>query len=198
MSHGRKSDFQRPPSWISKISISGHVTVIGFNICCSVLNFIKIGWFFTEIWWFSDLQNGGRGPCWICYNVTVLHRRTHFRCANIVVKFLVDRCCSLRDRAYLQYHKNFWLYITENGNFGVAHALCHLTLSRGSKITTRMNFLPLFVYSLRHFYVSTMTIKRCSKESIPIVKRVLGEYFLCPVKNVPQNGANAGKWGARY
>ena len=87
--------------------------------------------FFTEIWWFSDLQNGGRPPSWICYDVTILHRRTHFRCANIVVKFLVDRCCSLRDRAYLQYHKNFWLYITENGNFGVAHALCHVTLSRG-------------------------------------------------------------------
>ena len=89
-----------PPSWISKISISGHVTVIGFNyfnICFSVPNFIKIGWFFTEIWWFSDLQNGGRPPSWTCYDVTILHRRTHFRCPNIVLKFLVDRCCSFRD-----------------------------------------------------------------------------------------------------
>ena len=34
-----------------------HVTVIVFDICCSVPNFIKIGCFFTEIWWFSDLQN---------------------------------------------------------------------------------------------------------------------------------------------
>ena len=82
-----------PPSWISKISIFGHVTVIGFNICCRVPNFIKIGWFFTEIWRFSDLQDGGRQPSWICYDATVLHRRTHFRCANIVLKFLVDRCC---------------------------------------------------------------------------------------------------------
>ena len=46
---------------------------------------------------FSDLQNGGRTPSWICYDVTILHRRTHFRCANIVLKFLVDRCCSFRD-----------------------------------------------------------------------------------------------------
>ena len=29
--------------------------------------------------------------------------------------------------------------------------------------------------------------------SIPIVKRFLGENFLCPVKNGPQNGAFSGK-----
>jgi len=45
----RFNDFQnggRPPSWILKISIFGHVTVMGFNICCSVPNFIKIARFF--------------------------------------------------------------------------------------------------------------------------------------------------------
>jgi len=41
------------------------MTVIGFNICCSVPNFIKIGRFFTEIWQFNDFQNGGRPPSWI-------------------------------------------------------------------------------------------------------------------------------------
>ena len=40
-----------------------------------------------------------------------------------------------------------------------------------------------------------MTIKRCSKVSIPIVKRFLGENILSAVKNGPQNGANLGKWG---
>jgi len=74
----------------------GHLTVIGFNICCSVPNFIKIGLFFTEIWWFIDLQNGGRPPFCI-YDVTILHHRTHFRCPNIVIKFHVDRCCNFRD-----------------------------------------------------------------------------------------------------
>jgi len=93
----RFSRWQPPPSWISKIAIFGHVTATGFNIWCSVPNFIKIGRFFTEIWRFNDFQNGGRPPSWICYDVTILHRRTHFRCANIVVKFLVDRCCSFRD-----------------------------------------------------------------------------------------------------
>jgi len=53
----RFSRWRPPPSWIIEVTIFGHVTVIGFNICCScsVPNFIKIGWFFTEIWWFSDL-----------------------------------------------------------------------------------------------------------------------------------------------
>ena len=88
----------------------GHVTVIGFSIWCSVPNFIKIGRFLTEIWWFSNLQNGGRPPSWICYDVTILHRGTHFCCPNIVLKF--------------------WLYITDHGDFGVAHALHHVTLSR--------------------------------------------------------------------
>ena len=41
-----------------KISIFGHVTVIGFNV-------IKIGRFLTEIWRFNDFQNGGRPPSWI-------------------------------------------------------------------------------------------------------------------------------------
>ena len=41
------------------------MTVIGFNIWCSVPNFIKIGRFLTEIWRFNDFQNGGRPPSWI-------------------------------------------------------------------------------------------------------------------------------------
>jgi len=42
----------------SKSSIFGHVIGIGigFNICCSVPNFIKIGRFFTEIWRFNYFQ----------------------------------------------------------------------------------------------------------------------------------------------
>jgi len=123
----RFSRWQPPPSWILKISIFGHVTVTGFNIWCSVPNFIKIGWFFTEIWWFSDLQNGDRSPSWICYDVTILHRRTHFRCPIIVLKFHVDRCYSFRDTCNIVSR----LYIADHGNFGVAHALYHVTLSPG-------------------------------------------------------------------
>jgi len=46
MSYGQKIDFQdggyRHLEFL-KISIFGHVTVMGLNICCSVPKFIKIG-----------------------------------------------------------------------------------------------------------------------------------------------------------
>ena len=130
MSYIQKSDFQ--DGWILKISVFGHETVIGLNIWCSVPSFIKIGWFFTEIWWFSDLQNGGRPPSWICYDVTILHRRTPFRCPNIVLNFHVDRCCSFRDTCnIIRQPFGCTYYITDHGNFGVAHALYYVTLSRG-------------------------------------------------------------------
>jgi len=63
----RFSRWQPPLSWISEISIFGHVTVTGFNIWCSVPNFMKIARFFTEIWRFNDFQNGGRPPSWILH-----------------------------------------------------------------------------------------------------------------------------------
>jgi len=67
MSYGQKGTFKMSAVAISnlKLSIFGHVTVIGFNIWCSVPNFIKIGRFFTEIWRYNDFQNGGRPPPWI-------------------------------------------------------------------------------------------------------------------------------------
>ena len=51
----------------------GHVTGTGFNIWCSVPNFIKIGRFFTEIWRFNDFQNGGRPPSCIFKNCSFCH-----------------------------------------------------------------------------------------------------------------------------
>jgi len=40
------------------IFIFDHVMFIQFKICCCVLNFIEIGWFFAEIWRYNDFQNG--------------------------------------------------------------------------------------------------------------------------------------------
>jgi len=37
------------------------------QICCCVQNFIKIGWFFAEIWRYNDFKNGGRPPSWNCF-----------------------------------------------------------------------------------------------------------------------------------
>jgi len=157
----RFSRWRPPPSWIFEISIFGHESVTGFNIWSSVPNFIKIWRFFTEIWWFSDLQDGGRPPSWICYDVTILHRRTHFRCPNIVLKYHVDRCCSFRDNCNRK--SAFWLYITDHSNCGVAHALYHVTsgattggnggsrlrapLERGRRVQTAMFFI-LFNYKI--------------------------------------------------
>ena len=42
--------------------IFDHVTFIQFKICDCVQNFIKIWWFFTEIWQYIDFQNGSRLP----------------------------------------------------------------------------------------------------------------------------------------
>ena len=58
--------------------------------------------------------------------------------------------------------------------------------SWGSTITTRVDLLTPIC--LCHFYAFTMTIKRWSKGSTPIVKRFLGKNFPSPAKNGPQNG----------
>jgi len=81
-----------PPSWILKISIFDHVTVIGFNICCSVPNFIKIGRLFTEIWRLNDFQDGGRPPSWIskiCYFC-------HVAFVDMLFCFLVQNFAKIR------------------------------------------------------------------------------------------------------
>ena len=82
----RFSRWRSPPSWISKISIFGHVNRIRFNICYSVPNFIKIGRFFTEIWRFNDFQNGGRPPSWILE----ICRFCHLALVNMPFCFLIQ------------------------------------------------------------------------------------------------------------
>jgi len=144
----RFSRWRPRPSWILKILIFDHVTVMGFNICCSVPNFIKIGWFFTEIWWFSDLQNGGCPPSWICCDVTILLRRTHFCCPNIVLKFHVDRCCSFRDTCSIisRPFGGTWRIVAI---LGLRMRCITWPLVWGSKITTRMKFLtPICLFNM--------------------------------------------------
>ena len=87
MSYGQKKRFSRwrsPPSWIIKNSIFGHVTAIGFNICYSIPNFIKIGRFFTEKWRFNDFQNGGHLPSGILKICSFLSRSP---CQHAVLLF---------------------------------------------------------------------------------------------------------------
>ena len=55
--------------------IFDHVTFIQFKICCGVQNFIRIVWFFTEIWRYIDFQNCGRPPSWNCFTTIRDHPR---------------------------------------------------------------------------------------------------------------------------
>ena len=54
--------------------IFDHVTIIQFKICCCVQHFMRIGWYFTEIWRYIDFQYGSRPPSWNCF-----HQRDHPR-----------------------------------------------------------------------------------------------------------------------
>jgi len=46
------------------------------KICCCVQNFMKIGWFFTEIWRYINFQNGGHPPYWNCITTIRDHPRS--------------------------------------------------------------------------------------------------------------------------
>jgi len=67
MSYGQKRDFQDGNLAILNFKNLNFWSqdCIGFNICRSVPNFIKIERFFTEIWRFNNFHIGGRPPSWI-------------------------------------------------------------------------------------------------------------------------------------
>jgi len=166
------------------------LTVMGFNICSSVSNFIKIARFFIEIWWFSGLQNGGRPPSWICYDVTILNRRTHFRCPNIVLKFHVDWCCSFRDTCNI-IRRPFGC--TDHGDFEVAHALYHVTLSREVQNDHSYEvfdpYLPIHYATFRRL---RWWLRGVLRGASPLLSDFSAKIF-CPIKKGPQNGTNSGK-----
>ena len=66
------------------------MTFIQFKICWCVQNFIKIGWFFTEIWRDNDFQNGGRPPSWNCFTTIQDHPRSLCCWSQLPVKFHVN------------------------------------------------------------------------------------------------------------
>jgi len=66
------------------------VTFIQFKICCCVQNFIKIRWFFTEIWRYNDFQNGGRPPSWNYFTTIRDHPRSPCCWPQLHIKFHVN------------------------------------------------------------------------------------------------------------
>ena len=96
----------------------------GFNICCSVPNSIKIGWFFTQIWWLVIFKMAAvrhlgfvmtSQYCIAGHIFVVQILSWNFLSIGVVVSEILATS----------------LYITDHGSFGVAHALYHVTLSLG-------------------------------------------------------------------
>ena len=53
----------------------------------------------AELWRYSDFQDGGRQPCWICCGVMVDHPRSVVDGCCCVLKFWLDRIYNFRDSA---------------------------------------------------------------------------------------------------
>ena len=81
-----------------------------------------------------------------------------------------------------------WLYITDHGNVGVAHALCHVTLSLGVQNNHSYEifdpYLPIHYATFMRLWWRSRGVLRGAM-SIPIVKRFLGENFV-PSKMIPK------------
>jgi len=105
---------------VCPIFIIDHVTFIQFKICCCVQNFIKIGWFFTEIWRYIDFQNGGRPPSWNCFIAIWDHPRSLCIWPQLAVIFLVNLIHRSEDIAiwFFCIFGLKCLFRPQNGGFG--------------------------------------------------------------------------------
>jgi len=118
--------------------IFDHVTFIQFKICCCVQNFIKIGWFFAEIWRYNDFQNGAVRHhdcyttvrdhpwslcCWpqlpVKFHVNLIHRSENI--AVWIVRIFGLKCLFWRPK---------W------GFWGTSDPKCHYASSRPPKGTS--------------------------------------------------------------
>jgi len=68
----------RPPQpvrpWKSRTRSLSNATFSFFD------HFMKIGWFYTEIWRYIDFQNGGRPPSWNCFTTIRDHPQSPCQC----------------------------------------------------------------------------------------------------------------------
>jgi len=163
-----------------KISIFGHVTVIWFNIWCSVPNFIKIGRFVTEIWRFNDFQNGGRQPSWILKICSFCHLALVdmpfcFLIQNFVeIGWIMAKKSDFQDRHLLFQKFQFlvtWL------SLGSISAVVYQILSKLDDFSLIYGDLAIFkMAAVRHFKF-VMTSQYCIAEHIYVVQ-ILSWNFL--------------------
>jgi len=107
------------------IFIFDHVTFIQFKICCCVHNFMKIGWFFTEIWRYIDFQNGGCPPSWNCFTTIRDHSRSLCCWPQLPVKFHVNLIHRSEFFAYLALMSIQAPKMGVMGDFGPLNVIIH-------------------------------------------------------------------------
>ena len=81
-------------------------------------NSVKIGWSAAELLYKFYLQNGGRPPSWIWYDVIADHRRLVFDGPNILLKLHVDRFNILQDIAIYYIGSLIGLKLPIHAHFG--------------------------------------------------------------------------------
>jgi len=84
--------------------IFDHLMFIQFKICCCVQNFIKIRWFFTEIWRYINFQNGSRLPSLNCFTTIRDQPRSLCCWPQLPVKFHVNLIHRSEDIAIWIFH----------------------------------------------------------------------------------------------
>ena len=110
--NGRHIEILLPVSTLSFPSSSACVQWF----CVGLPNFIQIGLSAAELWRQNAFQDGGRQPCWICYEVVVDHSRSVVDCCCYVVTFLLDRIYSFGDSAIFRFSR-FGLNLPIHGHF---------------------------------------------------------------------------------
>jgi len=115
------------------------MTFIQFKICCCVQNFMKIGWFFAEIWQYIDFQNGSRPPSWNCFTTIRDHQRSLCCLSQLPVKFRVNLIHRSEDIAIWIFAYFAWNAYSgpQNGGFGGLWThKCNYSSSRPPKGTS--------------------------------------------------------------
>ena len=169
------------------VNIFGHVTVIGFNIWCSVPNFIKIGRYFTEIWRFNDFQNGGRPPSWILHvcifsrsscQHAVLLPRTKFRWNWTVGRWVMSKNAifKMAAAAILNLKKKIQFLVTSL-SLGSISATVYQIWSKSDDFSLRYGDLAIFKMAAVRHLGFVMTSQYCIAGHIFVVQ-ILSWNFL--------------------
>jgi len=163
--------------------IFDQVTFVQFKICCCVQNFMKIGWFFTEIWRYIDFQNGSRPPSCNCFTTIRDHLRSLCCWLQLPVKFHVNLIHRSEDIATIF---DFFAYLAwnaysgpQNGGFGgLWTPKCDYSSSRPPKGTS-LRKSASFKLSAIKIRWGVWPVGKLT-ESVTDTQTHTGKFILCP------------------